>query len=221
MQVMTARARTWTWIGLSIALFGLPLVVFVYRLVASDPGAGGSVAVREVLILALVALLLWIVRSREGLPLSSIGIGPAGLLRSLAWGLACLVLVVAGLAACLGLFAALGVHYGEGGSVSVSLWATALTVARAGVAEEVFYRGYAIERLEALTGKTWIAALISLTCFAAFHYRQGWAGILIALVLGAILTGFYLWKRNLVANIVAHFAIDFIPNVLLPLIAGS
>lgn len=221
MQEMTARARTWTWIGLAIALFGLPLIVFVYRLVVSDPGAGGAVAVRELLILALVAFLLWIVRSREGLPLSSIGIGPAGLWRSLAWGWACFVLVVAGLAACLGLFAVLGVHYGEGGSVSVSLWATALTVARAGVAEEVFYRGYAIERLEALTGKTWIAALISLIFFAAFHYRQGWPGVLIALVVGAILTGFYLWKRNLVANIIAHFTIDFIPNVLLPLIAGD
>jgi membrane protease YdiL (CAAX protease family) len=45
--------------------------------------------------------------------------------------------------------------------------------------------------------------------------------MLIALVLGGILTGFYLWKRNLVANIFAHFLIDFIPNVLLPLFAGS
>jgi len=171
---------------------------------------------------SLVAFLLWIVRAREVLPYSSIGIGPAGLWRSLGWGLVCLVPVVAGLAACLGLFSVLGVHYGQGSApLSVSLWATLLTVARAGIAEEVFYRGYAIERLEALTGKRWIAALIPLICFAAFHYRQGWAGILIALVLGGILTGFYLWKRSLVANIFAHFLVDFVPNVLLPLLAGA
>jgi membrane protease YdiL (CAAX protease family) len=170
MQGIAPRARSWTWAGLSIALFGLPLIVFVYRLAASDPGAGGAVALREALILALVAALLWIVRSREGLPLSSIGIGPGGLWRSLAWGLACFVLVAAGLAACLGVFAMLGVHYGQGGApLSASLWGALLTVTRAGVAEEVFYRGYAIERLEALTGSRWIAALIPLICFAAFH----------------------------------------------------
>jgi membrane protease YdiL (CAAX protease family) len=99
--------------------------------------------------------------------------------------------------------------------------ATTLTVARAGLAEEVFYRGYAIERLEALLPNRWLAALIPLLCFTAFHYRQGLAGVFVALVLGAILTALYLWKRNLIANIIAHFLVDFIPNVLLPLLAGE
>ena len=101
----------------------------------------------------------------------------------------------------------------------MSLWATTPT-ARA-IAEEVLYRGYAIERIEALTGSRWMAALIALGAFAAFHYRQGLAGIVIAFLLGAILTGFYLWKRNLVANIFAHFLVDFVPNVLLPLLGGD
>jgi membrane protease YdiL (CAAX protease family) len=47
------------------------------------------------------------------------------------------------------------------------------------------------------------------------------AGVFLALVLGAILTGFYLWKRNLLAVIVAHFMVDFIPNILFPLLSGS
>jgi membrane protease YdiL (CAAX protease family) len=219
MKPAMLKSRPWTLAGLALAFLGLPAVVTLYRLVAPDPGAGGAVAVREIVILALVGLLIWIVRRRERLPLSSIGIGPAGIRRSLAWSLLLILLTLLGFAACLGLFALVGVEYGQPAApLSVSMWAVALTVIRAGIAEEVFYRGYAIERIEALTGSRWFAALVPLVAFAAFHYRQGWPGMFIALVLGAILTGFYLWKRNLVANMFAHFLVDFVPNVALPLI---
>ena len=56
---------------------------------------------------------------------------------------------------------------------------------------------------------------------AGGHFSQGVAGILITFVIGAIATAIYLWKRNLLILIVAHFMVDFIPNVLLPLIAGN
>jgi membrane protease YdiL (CAAX protease family) len=109
----------------------------------------------------------------------------------------------------------MGVHYGEGQSISRALGVTTLAVVRAGISEEVLYRGYAIERLQAITGSKWVAAGVSLVLFAGFHFRQGWAGMLLALVLGAVLTAFYLWKRDLLANMVGHFLVDFIPNVLL------
>ena len=38
--------------------------------------------------------------------------------------------------------------------------------------------------------------------------------MVIALVLGAALTFFYLWQRDLVANMIGHFMVDFIANVL-------
>src|SRR5215210_5712755 len=106
--------------------------------------------------------------------------------------------------------------YGAGPAISRAVPVTILTVMRAGIAEEVLYRGFAIERLQALTGSKWIAAGISLALFAGFHFRQGLAGVTIAFVLGAVLTAFYLWKRDLIANIFGHFLTDFIPNVLLP-----
>ena len=37
---------------------------------------------------------------------------------------------------------------------------------------------------------------------------------LVTLVLGAVLTLFYLWRRDLVANMIGHFMVDFIANVL-------
>ena len=40
-----------------------------------------------------------------------------------------------------------------------------------------------------------------------------WANILIALALGVILSVFYVWRRDLVANMIAHFLVDFIGNI--------
>ena len=96
-----------------------------------------------------------------------------------------------------------------------------LLYARAGIAEEVFYRGYAIERIEALTGSRAMAAAVPLLIFAGSHFSQGVAGLLITFTIGAIATAIYLWKRNLVILIAAHFMVDFIPNVLLPLLFGD
>jgi len=94
------------------------------------------------------------------------------------------------------------------------LWLITLIVLRAGVVEELFYRGYAIERLQAVGLKRAWAAGVPLVIFALGHWTGGAANILIALALGAILSGFYLWRRDLVANMIGHGTVDFIANVL-------
>lgn len=215
-----SRSLGWTIAGLCIALFGIPAVTTLSRALAADPIASTTVVAREVAILAVTGLLLWIVRRRERLPLSSIGLRAAGLGKSLAWGLGVAAVCFAVLVACLAGFSALGIHYGEGQAISRALPVTLLAVIRAGISEEVLYRGFALERLQSLTGSKWIAAAVTLILFAGFHYRQGMAGIFLAFVLGAVLTGFYLWKRNLVANIFGHFLVDFVPNVVLPLLGA-
>jgi membrane protease YdiL (CAAX protease family) len=100
-------------------------------------------------------------------------------------------------------------------------WVMLVVIIRAGFVEELFYRGYAIERLQSLTGSRIFAAGISLLIFAVAHYRQGRAGIIIALLIGAVLAGVYLYKRNLWITIVVHFLGDFIPNILVPLFASK
>jgi membrane protease YdiL (CAAX protease family) len=77
-----------------------------------------------------------------------------------------------------------------------------------------FYRGYAIERLEALGLNRFWASIIPLLIFGVAHWTGGWANIVIALVLGAVLTLFYLWRRDLVRKHFGHFLVDFISNVL-------
>ena len=50
--------------------------------------------------------------------------------------------------------------------------------------------------------------------FSIGHWTGGLANIVIALALGAILTGFYLWRRDLVANMFGHWLVDFVGNIL-------
>lgn len=219
---MTASTtRGWTITGLLIALLGLPAVVTASRLLAENPKSDGAIVIREVAILALTAFLIWIVVKGERRPLSSIQLRFDQLGRSLAWGIGFAVVCFGVLVLCLVGFQALGIRYGEGASIAPSLTVAFLTVLRAGISEEVFYRGFAISRLEEMVGSKWIAAAISLVLFAGFHYRQGWAGIFLAFTIGAVLTAFFLWKRNLLAAIFAHFLVDFIPNVLLPLLGAQ
>jgi len=87
-------------------------------------------------------------------------------------------------------------------------------VVRAGVVEELFYRAHAIERLQALESNRYPSAAIPLAIFAAAHWTGGWDNIVIALAHGAILSASYLWRRNLVANMIGHFLVDFVRNVL-------
>jgi len=162
---------------------------------------------------ACVIALVLIIRFGERLSLRSVGIGRSTIKSSLAWGsvitVVCVVLAV--------VIAAL-THYtgGQSGAAfaKLPLWLVTLIVLRAGVLEELFYRGYAIERLEALGLNRFWAGIIPLVIFGLGHWTGGWANVVIALALGAVLTLFYLWRRDLVANMIGHFLVDFVGNVL-------
>ena len=213
---MTARPITrWTWLGLALAIFAIPVITTAHRLLVADPLASGGIVARELAILAVTAFILWLVTAKERLPLSSIGLHTDRIGRSLIRGILLAAVCLAAAVGTILLYRSVGIAYGEGPGISRAIPVTILTVMRAGIAEEVLYRGFAIERLQVLTGNKWIAAGVPLVLFALFHYRQGLAGIFIAFLLGAILTAFYLWKRDLLANIFGHFLTDFIPNVLL------
>jgi uncharacterized protein len=221
MNEVPPAARSWTYIGLAIALFGAPAIVTLFKVAGFTRADFGATVVRELIILALVAILFWIIRSREKLPFSSIGLRLQGIVPTLLWSLAAMLMFGVGIAACLIVFPLIGMSYGSSSGPAVPLGISLLLYARAGIAEEVFYRGYAIERIEALTGSRAVAAGVPLLIFASGHFSQGIAGILITFVIGAIATAIYLWKRNLVILILAHFMVDFIPNVLLPLVFGD
>jgi membrane protease YdiL (CAAX protease family) len=85
----------------------------------------------------------------------------------------------------------------------------AISVVRAGVSEEVLFRGYPIERLRELSGSRALASLLPLLLFPLAHVGPwGWAHMLVAGIGGAALTLLYLWRRNVWANILAHCIVD-------------
>ncbi len=177
-----------------------------------EPTFAAAVA-KEAGMWLVAAVILVIVKCGERLPLTSVGIGTTPLLKSLLWGLLITVIcfVVAGALIAL-------THYngGEAGKAMQNLptWLITLIVTRAGVVEELCYRGYAIERLQKLGLPPWLAATVPLIIFGVGHWTGGWANIVIALALGGILAVFYLWRRDLVANMIGHFVVDFVGNVL-------
>jgi membrane protease YdiL (CAAX protease family) len=88
------------------------------------------------------------------------------------------------------------------------IYALALAV-RAGVTEEVLYRGLAIEQLTVLTGRRWLAALVATLAFVAVHTVHFDLRQLIPIATASFgLAALYLWRRNLWINIFAHTLID-------------
>jgi membrane protease YdiL (CAAX protease family) len=86
--------------------------------------------------------------------------------------------------------------------------------------EEVLFRSYPIERLTQLTGKRWLASLITVVAFTMLHlFGWDWIHVLTVVLPGGImLTLFYLWQRNLALNVMIH-AILNVPLLILPLLA--
>jgi membrane protease YdiL (CAAX protease family) len=160
---------------------------------------------------AVVAIMLAFIRVVERRPFASIGIRPMGrvdVLVAVAAGIA----ILAGLA---GIFylvlPRLGLSEGDPMSqlLTTPLWWRCALVLRASVAEEILYRGYAIERLTDLTRHRGIAAALSCVAFTVVHLQYwGWGHLLIAGFAGVALTALYLWRRNLGVNILAHAVVD-------------
>jgi membrane protease YdiL (CAAX protease family) len=211
-SVSMPKVSAATWFGLLLALFGLLIVREI--VVAFGPATLFSTTVwKESLNWLCAILLLVIIRRGEGLPFTSVGLGTSSLTKSILWGLVLMAVcaVVGGIIATL-------THFNGGPTGTalskLPLWLTTLVVIRAGVVEELFYRGYAIERLQSLGLNRYAAAAVPLLIFGIGHWTGGWANVAIALALGAVLSASYLWRRDLVANMIGHFLVDF--GIILP-----
>lgn len=202
-----SRANLRTWIVLLfVMLVFLPIRQITHWV--SPTLTTASASLREALILITAAALLVYIRRVEGLSLRSVGLGTSVWWKSIAWGL-----VTAILCGAAGAAVALLTKFNGGTAARemarLPLWLVVIIVLRAGFVEELFFRGFAIERLSAMGWPRYAAALFPLTVFALLHLYNGAANVLLAFVLGAILAAFYLWRRDLVANIIAHFVVDF------------
>ena len=201
-----------TWAGLAISLLAMVVIrqVFVFFVPETT---FASALLKEALIWLNAIALIVIIRRGEHLPMRSIGLGTARWWKSVLWGFI-IAIVSAVVVGALAYVTGYGQGPGSAAFEKLPLWLITAIVFRAGVVEELFYRGYAIERLQMIgLGRFWSVA-IPLAIFSLGHWSGGAANILIAFAAGLILTGFYLWRRDLVANMIGHGLVDFVANVL-------
>ena len=201
-----------TWVGLAIALFAMlgirQVIAFFFPETTFT-----SALLKESLIWVSALALIVIVRRGEHLPMRSIGLGTTRWWKSILWGF---IIAIVSAVTLLALAHLTGYGHGPGSAAfeKLPLWLITAIVFRAGVVEELFYRGYAIERLQMIgLGRFWSVA-IPLMIFSLGHWTGGAANILIAFAAALILTGFYLWRRDLAANMIGHGLVDFVANVL-------
>lgn len=89
-----------------------------------------------------------------------------------------------------------------------------------GLAEEIFFRGFFLNSLRNSLGKnktaTIIAVIVTTTIFALLHGYQGWIGIIDTAIFGGLsMSLLYLWRKNLIACIVAHGLYDIFAVIIL------
>jgi membrane protease YdiL (CAAX protease family) len=93
--------------------------------------------------------------------------------------------------------------------LNTPFWYRFLLVTRAAVAEETLFRGYPIGRIREWSGSRMLAGVITWAAFTYAHLGGwGWPQLIVAGFGGLLLTVLFLWRRNLWANVLAHWLAD-------------
>ena len=181
-----------------------------------DGGLQAEITARLVLNSVTVAALLVYVRRVELRPLESIGIRrPSGRLLLTAVGLGFLLLVLTIVAASMGNSGDEVAGTERLADLSIGFHIALIVVVA--VTEEIYFRGYPIERLEEATRSTWVAAVVSGLIFLVSHVSFSGVLPVLASVPGvALWTWFYVRTRNLPASMLVHL----IANLPILLISG-
>ena len=78
------------------------------------------------------------------------------------------------------------------------------------VYEELLFRGFLLTRLRTVTGSWWMAVLLGMVSFGLLHAYEGPVAIVVIMLLAGIFSLVFLWRRSLVAPVVAHFVFNAI-----------
>ena len=211
--------------GLVLALAGPAAVAFLSGRATEFAPAFLVHALSVLSIILIVLVVFALARYREGLPLRRLGFARLGW-SSMAIGLTLTLfftMVVGPFAYWIVTQLNMGTfEEGLSNLATLPTWYLILTIVFVATAEELLYRAYAIESLSAITGSVGIAGAVSLSAFAAAHVPMwGWGPALTTLVSGAVATLVYVWRRDIVALIVAHVATDLYAIVIAPYIVGK
>ena len=208
-----------TFVGLFAAL-GLP---FVLDLLFGKRPEDLAIPSRVVFTIAeewaLVFVLLCIVLFWERQSLISIGIKRMSG-RDLLWGVVGFVVGALSFILTTPIVNALDLGTTSGGIAQLAQVPVALrigVVITAGITEEILFRGYPIERLNGLTGRLGLSAVIAYLAFVLLHIPfWGLGGTIQIAVWSLIITILYVKRRNLPTCMLMHILNDAYAFILLP-----
>ena len=207
-------------LGLLVSLFGLFIIGIITK---NFPEETRSIWGLALIWVATIALLI-LIKYGEDRPYASIGLLPITFKEILlAIGIGIVLSISVPL---LTLLASQLLPSAPEGSITDAIQAPwvllMLSVLTAGITEEIIFRGYLIERLNELTEKPFVAVIISVIAFTLPHLLNWNITHVIGVVLplGIILSWLYLWKRNIVFNMIVHIVID-LPLVFIALASGQ
>ncbi len=104
--------------------------------------------------------------------------------------------------------------------LALPLWYRAVAVVTAGVVEDALFLGDGFTRLALVTRSRRVSAVATGIVLALLHIPYwGLAYVLVCLAPWTVTIAFFVWRRDLAANIVAHLACDGMAFVVVPMFA--
>lgn len=219
---LIARSNTSAAItGLAVAWGGTALLVSPLARDLDDPSRLQIALVGQALFWALAAAVVASVLFWEKQPLRSLWLRQFRW-QSIAWGLLLVaayytmlfplgdwVRRAAGLS---------GFGAGMDQLTRFPVWYRTVAVLGGGIGEEILFRGFSVTRLAKLTGRIWLAAVVTLVGFQLLHVPMwGWGFTLGGLLSGAAAMAFFIWRKDLLAMMIFHICTDAIGIVVVPM----
>jgi len=199
--------------GLILALGGPALLAGPLQRHLGGENARSTSLIDQLCRLALLAGVIAVVMRWDGRPLASLGWSGFAW-QSVAWGsMLAFVFVRVLVPAETRLLGRLGLAADHGLAPPKRLPVPLLVFVAlvAGVAEETLYRGYAFTRIAELADSEIFAGLITVGVLAQVHlYRRGGGAVAAFVINGGVLTAFFAWRHDLLANVIAHTLTDLI-----------
>jgi CAAX protease family protein len=213
-----------TLVGLAIAWGGILLLISPASRLLGDPQRLSANILGQLALWSLFAAILVIVIKWERRPLGSMWLQPFHW-SSIGWGViytlfALLVVMPARewVRRAVGLP---GFASGMEKILALPIWFRIFAALTAGVVEDLLFFGFTLTRLATVTGSLVVAAAITVVASAAVHIPNWGVGPSISFVAGGIpAAAFFIWRKDLLAMIVAHACIDLWALAVTPLFSA-
>ena len=209
--------------GLTVA-WGGPLVLLspADRLLGA-PERMTTKILEQLVLWGLVAVIVAIVIFWEKQPLASLSLRPfrwSSLGCGLLLAAVTISVVMPSLTWALRIAGIPGFEAGMAKILILPSWFRLIAAVTAGIVEDMLFLGYAFNRLKLLTGTYWLSGVITVLVVSLLHFPNWGLGPMLAYFVAVGLgTAFFVWRRDLLANIVAHVTVDTMGLVIVPLLS--